>query len=349
MTHSVSAAEKVRAYRSFDKFGIESLKQTEQENEPLLYGHVRVRMHAASLNFRDLMVIKGLYNPKLKQPEGTIPLSDGAGEVVEIAAGVTRVKVGDRVAACFMQKWLSGEVDAEKGGSSLGAHIDGVLTGSRVFNQDGLVPFPEHLSYEEAATLPCAAVTAWHGLVVSGQVKPGDTVLLQGTGGVSIFALQFAKMAGAKTIITSSSDEKLQQAKKLGADHLINYKTSTDWEKIVLEITGGRGVDHVIEVGGAGTLEKSLRSVCMGGHIAVIGVLSGGSGDFNHRPLLMKCIRMHGIYVGSREMFEAMNTAISAHKMKPVIDHTFSFDEAQKAYKYLESGSHFGKVVIKIR
>jgi len=306
-------------------------------------------MHAASLNFRDLMVVKGLYNPKLTQPEGIIPLSDGAGEVVEIGEGVTRVKVGDRVAACFMQKWLAGEPNGQVGASSLGGQTEGVLTESRTFNQDGLVHFPEHLTYEEAATLPCAAVTAWHALVNSGQIKPGHTVLLQGTGGVSIFALQFAKMAGANVIITSSSDEKLQQAKKLSADHLINYKTSTDWEKIVLEITGGRGVDHVVEVGGAGTLEKSVQSVRVGGHIAIIGALSGASSDFSHRTVLLKCVRMHGIYVGSREMFETMNAAIGSHKMKPVIDKVFSFDEAQSAYKYLESGSHFGKVVIKIR
>jgi NADPH:quinone reductase-like Zn-dependent oxidoreductase len=349
MTHSVKTAEKVRLYRSVDEFGIESLKQTEQDDDPLHYGHVRVRMHAASLNYRDLMVIKGLYNSKLKKPDGTIPLSDGAGEVVQIGEGVTRVKVGDRVAACFMQKWLSGGPDAEVGASSLGAQVDGVLTTSRTFNQDGLVHFPNHLSYEEAATLPCAAVTAWHGLVVSGQIKPGDKVLLQGTGGVSIFALQFAKMAGAQVIITSSSDEKLQKAKTLGADHLINYKTSTDWEKIVLEITGGRGVDHVVEVGGANTLEKSVQSIRVGGHIAVIGGLSGVNSDFNYRSLLLKCVTMHGIYVGSRAMFEAMNEAISAHQLKPVIDQIFSFDEAQKAYKHLESGSHFGKVVIKIR
>jgi NADPH:quinone reductase-like Zn-dependent oxidoreductase len=207
---------------------------------------------------------------------------------------------------------------------------------------------PAHLSYEEGATLPCAAVTAWYGLVVSGEVKPGDTVLLQGTGGVSIFALQFAKLAGATVIITSSSDQKLKSAQKLGADHLINYKTNPDWQKEAIKFTGGRGVDHVIEVGGAGTLAKSLQAVRIGGHVALIGVLTQGDGNFDPRPLLMKNIKLQGIYVGSRDYFEAMNAAITANKLKPVVDRVFPFEKAKEAYEYLESGAHFGKIVIRI-
>jgi NADPH:quinone reductase-like Zn-dependent oxidoreductase len=347
MSHALTTAQKVRAYRSIDQFGIENLKLVEAEPEKIAYGKVRVKMHAASLNFRDLLVAKGLYNPKWKTPLGIIPLSDGAGEVVEVGEGVNRFKVGDRVVASFMQEWVAGEVTEEKAKSSLGGAIDGVLTTARLFDQEGLLPIPAHLSYEEAATLPCAAVTAWNGLFVSDRVKPGDSVLMLGTGGVSIFALQFAKMVGATAIITSSSDEKLERAKKLGADHLINYKQQPDWEKTVLELTGGRGVDHVIELGGNGTLGKSIRAVRIGGHIALIGVLSGGEG-IDTRPLLMKNIKLHGIFVGSREMFEHMNKAIVQANLHPIIDRTFAFSDSLKAFSYLESGSHFGKVVIKI-
>jgi len=347
MSHALTTAQKVRAFRSIDQFGIENLKLVEAEPEQISYGKVRVKMHAASLNFRDLMVAKGLYNPKWKTPLGIIPLSDGAGEVVEVGEGVDRFKIGDRVMASFMPDWVAGEVTEQKAKTSLGGAVDGVLTTARLFDQQGLVPIPAHLNYEEAATLPCAAVTAWNGLFVSDWVKPGETVLLLGTGGVSIFALQFARMAGATTIITSSSDEKLERAKKLGADHLINYKNQPDWEKKVLELTGGRGVDHVVEVGGNGTLAKSIRAVRIGGHIALIGVLAGGEG-MDTRPLLMKNIRLHGIFVGSREMFEQMNKAIVSAKLHPIIDRTFAFEDTIKAFSHLESGSHFGKVVIKI-
>jgi NADPH:quinone reductase-like Zn-dependent oxidoreductase len=349
MTQAVKGAEKVAAYHLLEKLSLDGLKLSQDEPAPMPWGHVRVKMHAASLNYRDLMVVKGLYNPRLKEPEGTVPLSDGAGEIIEVAEGVSRFKVGDKVLGCFMQKWIGGGSDAEKAKSALGAgSVQGVLAKERVFNQEGLVHMPAHLSYEEGATLPCAAVTAWYGLVVSGEVKPGDTVLLQGTGGVSIFALQFAKLAGATVIITSSSDQKLKSAQKLGADHLINYKTNPDWEKEAIKFTGGRGVDHVIEVGGAGTLAKSLQAARIGGHVALIGVLTQGDGNFDPRPLLMKNIKLQGIYVGSRDYFEAMNAAITANKLKPVVDRVFPFEKAKEAYEYLESGAHFGKIVIRI-
>jgi NADPH:quinone reductase-like Zn-dependent oxidoreductase len=347
MSHALQTREKVRAYRSVDQFGIEHLKLLETEPVPITYGKVRVKLFAAALNFRDLLVTKGLYNPRLKTPLGNIPMSDGAGEVLEVGEGVSRFKVGDRVVASFMPDWLSGEVTEESAKSALGGSVDGVLTTARLFDEKALLPIPAHLSYEEAATLPCAAVTAWHGLFVSAALKPGETVLLLGTGGVSIFALQFAKMTGARTIITSSSDEKLERAKELGADDLINYRKQPDWEKAVLELTGKRGVDHVIEVGGNGTLGKSMRAVRMGGHIALIGVLAGAE-NVDTRPLLMKNVRLDGIFVGSKEMFEAMNKAIVVAKLHPVIDSTFAFADALKAFSYLESGAHFGKIVIKI-
>lgn len=348
MSQAVQVAQKVQAYRPGEKFGIEHLVVTEAPPEPLGHGQVRVKMHAASLNYRDLMIVRGEYNPNQQKPAGLIPLSDGAGEVVEIGKEVTRFKVGDRVAGLFFQNWVSGECNEHVSKSALAGAIDGVLATYKVFPEDGLIALPAHLSYEEGATLPCAALTAWNGLIVSGRLRAGETVLLQGTGGVSIFALQFAKMTGAKVIITSSSDEKLKRAQQLGADHLINYKKDPKWETAVRELTQGKGVDHVVEVGGAGTLSKSLQAVRVAGHVCVIGVLSGKSGEVNTIPILMKNVRVQGIYVGSREMFEGMNSAISQHKLKPIIDRTFSFKEVKEAFNYMESGSHFGKVAIRI-
>ncbi|MGB7290801.1 MAG: NAD(P)-dependent alcohol dehydrogenase [Thermodesulfobacteriota bacterium] len=325
--------------------GIDSLTLAERPDPKPGYGHALVKIKAASLNFRDLLVVKGAYSRNL--PPGLVPCSDGAGEVVEIGEGVTRVKPGDRVAGIFMQTWISGELDENKAKSALGGAIDGVLAEYVLFHEDGLVRVPEHLSYEEAATLPCAAVTAWNGLITSGGLKPGDTVLVLGTGGVSIFALQFAKISGARVIATSSSDEKLERVKQLGVSDVINYRSVPDWEKKVLEITGRRGVDHVVEVGGAGTLPKSLRAVRIGGHISLIGVLTG-AGEANPLPAVMKNIRIQGIYVGSREMFEAMSSAITLNQLHPVIDRVFSFEESKEAFGYMESGAHFGKVVIRL-
>ena len=334
----------MKAYE-IQQFGIENLALVERPTPEISANEVLVKFHAASLNYRDLMMVKGLYNPKLKLP--LVPFSDGAGEVVEVGAAVTKFKVGERVTPIFMQGWLNGEVDFKKARTALGGDVDGVLREFAAFDENGLVCIPDDLSYEEAATLPCAAVTAYHALFASGSLKSDDTVLLQGTGGVSIFALQFASHLGAKTIITSSSDEKLERAKELGADQLINYKKREDWDKAVLELTEKRGVDHVIEVGGAGTMPKSINAVKMGGHIAVIGVLSQGEG-ISPIPVLQKSIKMQGIYVGSRQMFEDMNRLISGYHLKPVIDKTFEFGEVKDALKYMEAGSHFGKIVVKI-
>jgi NADPH:quinone reductase-like Zn-dependent oxidoreductase len=276
-----------------------------------------------------------------------VPLSEGVGEVVAVGEGVSRVKAGDRVASCFMTKWISGEIDDSRGRSALGGGgPSGMLAEYVLINEEGVVHVPEHLSDEEAATLPCAAVTAWHALVPEGHLKSGDTVLVQGTGGVSIFALQFARLHGARVIATSSSDEKLEKARQLGASDGINYKSTPDWAKKTLELTGGRGVDFVVEVGGAGTLPQSMKAIKAGGQISLIGVLTGG-GEVNPMPILMRNIRVQGIFVGSREMFEAMNRAIALAKLKPVVDRVFGFDEAVAAFRYMESGAHFGKVAIK--
>jgi NADPH:quinone reductase-like Zn-dependent oxidoreductase len=301
-------------------------------------------MKAWSLNFRDLMMAKGQYNPRLKMPAA--PLSDGVGEVVQLGAGASRFQLGDRVTPCFMPKWIAGAIDDLKARSALGGGGPGLLAEYVAISEEGVVSVPAHLSDEQAATLPCAAVTAWHSLVPEGHLKAGDMVLVQGTGGVSIFALQFATMHGAKVIATSSSDEKLSKALQLGASEGINYKTMPEWDKRTLELTGGRGVDFVVEVGGAGTLPLSMKAVRAGGQISLIGVLTGG-GQVNPMPILMRGIRVQGIFVGSRDMFEAMNRAIAHHQMQPVVDRVFPFAEAAEAYGYMESGAHFGKVAIK--
>jgi NADPH:quinone reductase-like Zn-dependent oxidoreductase len=319
------------------EFGIDKLVLVDGQEPQPGPGQALVRIRAASLNFRDLRVVQGLYNPKM--PRLMVPLSDGAGEVLRTGPGVTRVKAGDRVAGAFMQGWIEGPVTEAKARTAMGGAIDGVASELVVLHEQGLVHVPEHLSFEEAATLPCAAVTAWNALISSGQIQPGETVLLLGTGGVSIFALQFSLIAGARTIITSSSDEKLERAQGLGAHQTINYQANADWDK------AARGVDHVIEVGGPGTLGRSLRAVRHGGTVSVIGLLTGG--EVNPVPILMKSVRAQGIYVGSREMFEAMNRAISLHQIRPVIDRTFAFDELPDALRHMEKGAHFGKIVLR--
>ena len=329
-----------------NEFGIENLTLTGRDEPKPEANEVKVKFHAVSLNYRDLMMVKGLYNPKLKMP--LVPFSDGAGEVVEIGENVTKFKIGDRVTPIFMQGWIEGAIDYKKMRTALGGDLDGVLREFGTFKEDGLICIPDHFSFEEAATLPCAALTAFNALFESGGLKPDDTVLLLGTGGVSIFALQMASVLGCRIIITSSSDEKLEKAKKLGATDTINYEKTEDWDKKVLDLTDKRGVDTIVEVGGAGTLQKSVNAAKTGGHIAVIGVLSG-KGDFDSTAILMKAVRLQGIFVGSKQMFEAMNQMFCQHEhLKPVIDKTFAFDEVKEALKYMESGSHFGKIVVKI-
>ncbi len=336
----------MKAWRFATAFGLENLERIELPEPQPGPGQAVVRVRACSLNYRDLVVSKGGYGRAVKPP--LIPLSDGAGEVIALGEGIFRVKVGDRVAGAFMQGWLDGPPDDAKAATALGGSIDGMLSEQVCLNAEGLVRFPEHLSYEEAASLPCAGVTAWHSLFDSGNLMPGQTVLVQGSGGVSIFALQFAKQAGARVIATTSGkDGKEERLRVMGADAVINYRTTPEWDRAARDLTGGVGVDHVIEVGGAGTLPLSMKSVRRGGHIALIGVLAGG-GEIDPRFIFLKQLRIQGIYVGSRTMFEAMNRAIEASGMRPVVDRVFGFDEVQNAMSYLESGAHFGKICIRI-
>jgi NADPH:quinone reductase-like Zn-dependent oxidoreductase len=336
----------MQAYE-LQSFGFDSLKLVDRPQPAIGPGQVLLKMRAFSLNYRDLMIAKGTYNPKLRLP--AIPLSDGVGEVVQTGEGVSRVKAGDRVAGAFMPKWVSGEITDAAGRSALGGGGSaGMLAEFVAISEEGVVHVPDHLSDEEGATLPCAAVTAWHALLGEGNLKAGDTVLVQGTGGVSIFALQLAKLHGARVIATSSRDDKLARALQLGATDGINYVAAPKWDERVRELTGGAGVDYVVEVGGAGTLAQSMKAVKSGGQISLIGVLTGGAGQVNPLPILMRNIRVQGIFVGSREMFEAMNRAITLNQLKPVVDRVFPFSDAVAAYRYMESAAHFGKVAIRL-
>ncbi len=336
----------MKAWRFVKAFGLENLEFVELPDPQPGPGQAVVRVRACSLNYRDLVVSKGGYGRAVKPP--LIPCSDGAGEVVAVGEGVTRVKPGDRVAAIFMQGWLDGPTDDAKAATALGGALDGMLAEQVCLNAEGLVRIPGHLSFEEAAALPCAAVTAWHSLFDSGRLQPGQTVLVQGSGGVAIFALQFAKQAGARVIATTSGkDGKEERLRVIGADAVINYRTTPDWDRAARELNGGVGVDHVIEVGGAGTLPLSMKAVRRGGHIALMGVLSGG-GEIDPRFIFLKQLRIQGIYVGSRKMFEDMNQALAASGIHPVVDRVFGFGEVREAMNYLESGAHFGKVCIRI-
>ncbi|HEV2279234.1 MAG TPA: NAD(P)-dependent alcohol dehydrogenase [Acidobacteriaceae bacterium] len=328
------------------RFGIENLEFIDVADPRPGPGEVLIRTRAVSLNYRDLMIVLGKYNPKMHLPR--IPASDGAGEVVAIGEGVSRVKPGDRVAGIFMQNWIDGPADAAKIRGALGGDIDGMLAEYVVLHQDGVVHIPEGLSYEEAATLPCAGVTAWNAVVHAGNVKAGDVVVIQGTGGVSMFALQFATMLGARVLGTSSSDDKLERARKLGLHVGVNYRSQPDWDKWVIEQTGGRGADLVVEVGGAGTFSRSLRAVRIGGAVAQIGVLSQSDEPLEIPVILYRQVHLRGIYVGSRAHFEEMNRAIALHRLKPVIDEVFSFDRLPDALRRMEAGAHFGKIVISL-
>jgi NADPH:quinone reductase-like Zn-dependent oxidoreductase len=307
---------------------------------------VLVALKAASLNYRDLMVANGTYNPKLALPR--VLGSDAAGEVVAVGELVTRFRVGDRVTSLFFQDWQDGEIEPTTGKSALGGPIDGVFATAKLFPENGLLPAPEGWSFAEAATLPCAALTAWHALVEIGRLRAGETVLLLGTGGVSMFALQIAKMQGARVIVTSSSDEKLERARAMGADETINYRTTPEWEAEVFRLTAKRGVDHVVEVGGAGTLARSLKAVRPGGRVYLIGVLTGKGAGVDVTPVLSRSIHLDGVYVGSAAMFRRMNAAFLANGVRPAIDRSFALGDARAAFEHLQSGSHFGKIVLSL-
>ncbi|MEI7772255.1 MAG: NAD(P)-dependent alcohol dehydrogenase [Chloroflexales bacterium] len=306
-------------------------------------GQALLRMRAASLNYRDLVVIQRGYGAQTGQLP-LIPVSDGVGEVVAVGPGVTRVKVGDRACPMFFPRWPAGQPGAAQIGASLGGPLDGVMAEYMAIDAEGLSLAPAHLSDIEAATLPCAALTAWSALVTEGRVRPGERVLIQGTGGVSLFALQFAKLLGAFAIVTSSSSQKLERARALGADATISYRETPEWGRSVREIAGGDGVDHIVEVGGQETLPQSLRAIRPGGTISMIGVLSGASMDARLGLVVTRQVRLQGITVGSRDGFEAMARAISQHQLRPVVDRVFPFAELPQALAYLSSGAHFGKI-----
>lgn len=337
-------------------FGLDNLTLEPTQLPSLGSSDVHVRLHAAALNFRDLMVVLGQYNPKMQLPR--ILGSDAAGEVVAVGPAVTRFKPGDRVCTLFFQDWLDGEIQPLTGKSALGGTIDGVFATERILPEIGLIHAPAHLSFEEAATLPCAALTAWNALIEQGHLRAGQTVLVQGTGGVSLFALQIAKMSGATIILTSSSDDKLERGRRLGATHTINYKSTPDWDKSAKDLTNNIGVDHVVEVGGQGTIIKSLSAIRPAGHVHVIGVLSGtgtnagpgreAPGGIDVRSVLTKSVHINGIYVGSRAMFERMNAAISANNLKPIIDRVFPITDFRAAFEHMQKGSHFGKIVLSL-
>lgn len=336
----------MKVFQIQDDWGFHNLKLATRPDPRPGPGEVMLRMRAASLNYRDLVVPERGYG----QYTGTlplIPLSDGVGEVVEVGAGVTRFKAGDRVCPAFMQKWTAGEPDLERITTSLGGPIDGTMAEYRCFPEDGVVAAPAHLTHEEAATLPCAALTAWSAIVTHGNIQPGSRVLVQGTGGVALFALQFAKILGAHVTVISSSDEKIERVRAMGADATINYRAVPEWAKASREITGGKGYDHIVELGGEKTLPQSLRAIRPGGTLSMIGVLSGGMLSASLGLVVTRQVRLQGITVGHRDGFEAMMRAVSQHALRPVIDRVFAFDELKEAMLHLKGGSHFGKLCIR--
>ncbi len=324
--------------------GIEGLRLGERPIPKPGPRQVVVRIRAASLNYRDAMILSGNYVRGVSLPR--IPLSDGAGEIVETGAEVTRVKTGDRVCGTFFQRWVTGPVFPEIQEAALGGTAEGVLTEYALLDGDGVVRFPDHLSFAEASTLPCAGLTAWHGLVEAAGLKAGDTALFLGTGGVSVLGMQIARAAGARAIITSSSDDKLDRAKKLGATDVINYAKNPNWAATVREITGGRGVDCVLDVAGGASTKGALEALRHGGHLAIIGGRSGPGGELDRRFVLQKGLRVTGINVGSRAMFEAMNRAIAVSGLRPVVDRSYELKDSIAAYRDFLTGKHFGKVVI---
>lgn len=334
----------MRAWQLTSDSGIDGLELAEAGIGEPGPGEVKVRMRASSVNFRDLSTIKDPVPRGIKFP--FVPNSDGAGEVIATGPGVTSVSAGDRVCSCFFQIWEDGPCTPEIMASALGGALPGVLAEEVILQECGVIPAPEHFSFEEASTLPCAALTAWNAIVETGQTKAGDTVLLLGTGGVSIYALQFAVMLGARVIITSSSDEKLARAREMGASETVNYRELPDWDQEVLKLTDGRGADVTVEVGGPGTLQKSIEATRVAGTIGLIGILAGG--QINPLPIMRKSQRVQGIYVGSRRMFTEMNRAIELHKLKPVIHETFDFEDAPAAYRAMEGAGHFGKLAVSI-
>jgi NADPH:quinone reductase-like Zn-dependent oxidoreductase len=336
----------MNAYELHPNDGFDALRSVERPAPPALGPHdVRVRIRAVSLNYRDLLIARSA-----KKRGGTpiVPVSDGAGEVIEIGSRVARLTVGSRVAAAFFPTWLDGPLREDYHANALGGSLDGVLAEQVVLPETAWIKMPPQLSFEQAATLPCAGVTAWHALFVAASLQPGDTLLIQGTGGVAIFALQLARIAGARVIATSSSAEKRARLEAMGASHTIDYRADPHWGDTARALTHGRGVDVVVEVGGAGTFDQSVKALRFGGTMSILGLLTGTQGPIDTRAIFYKSIKVHGVYVGSVAMFEALARAIDASELEPVIDRVFPFEKARDAYEHLASGTHFGKVVIDV-
>ncbi len=331
----------MKAIRLTPGEGAGNLRVVEEESRTPGPGEVAVRVRATSLNYRDVLVAK-------RTRAAVVPLSDGAGEVVAVGADVLGISAGDRVAGCFFPYWLDGEVTPAYVRDALGGAVDGMLAEEVVLRGDAVVKLPDYMTYEEAATLPCAALTAWNAMFVQARLVPGQSVLLLGTGGVSIAGLQLGQIAGVRTLITSSSDAKLESARALGADVTINYRKREDWDAAVMEATDGRGVDLVLEVAGTATFERSMAATRFGGNVVLIGALAHEGGDPGTAPMVGRNIRATRIYVGSRAMFEDMNRALAQRQVHPVIDRVFDFEDAAAAYEYVESQKHFGKVVIRV-
>jgi NADPH:quinone reductase-like Zn-dependent oxidoreductase len=334
----------MRAYEIQPREGFDAVTLVDRPAPALGPGDVRVRVRAVSLNYRDLTIARGA----MKRKAPVIPTSDGAGEVIEVGAAVTRHKVGDRVAGAFFPRWIDGAMSEAAHAAALGGSHDGMLAEEVVLPEAAWVKLPARLSFEAAATLPCAGVTAYHALFEAAHVRPGDTVVVQGTGGVSIFGLQLARAAGARVVVTSSSAAKRERALAMGADHVIDYKAEPAWGDAVRAWTGGRGADIVVEVGGPGTFDQSVAALRYGGTMSLLGVLTGIKGEIQTYGIFHKGLRVAGIYVGSVAMFDNLIRALEARQIDPVIDRTFSFAEAREAYAYLASGQHFGKVVIRV-
>jgi NADPH:quinone reductase-like Zn-dependent oxidoreductase len=332
------------AYEVQPREGFDSLTRVERAAPALKPFDIRVRVHAVSLNYRDI----GMARSAHRRSTSHIAASDGAGEVIEVGSAVTRFRGGERVAAIFFPDWLDGEFQGSFHSRALGGSADGMLAREVVLEEGAWVTLPEHLSFEEGATLPCAGVTAYNALFESAHIGPGCDVLVQGTGGVSIFGLQLAKAAGARVILTSRSEAKRARARALGADHTIDYEASPQWGAAAMTWTGGRGADVVVEVGGPGTFDQSVAALRFSGTMSLIGVLTGVRGEVNTAAAFAKALHIRGIYVGSRRMFEALNRALAVTGIRPIIDRVFDFDDVRAAYDYLASGAHFGKVVIRV-
>jgi NADPH:quinone reductase-like Zn-dependent oxidoreductase len=340
--------ERTNLVAQIDAFGLEHVRLVERPLVPLRRHEIRIRVRAASLNYRDLLVALGDHPScatDIHLP--LVPLSDCAGDVVELGRAVDRFQVGDRVCSAQMPAWTAGPFKPENAESALGGAVDGVLAKYFSGHQRGFVRIPDALSFEEAATLPTAALTAWNALFEVGNLKPGETVLVQGSGGVSIFALQFARAAGARVFAITGSESKVARLERLGAEHVIRYEMEPEWSRVVLEITGGIGVDHVVETGGAGTIDESIKATAIGGSIVLVGLLTGAGGRFDMVPILAKTLRIQGVLVGPVEMFERMVCMIEHLGVRPAIDEAFEMHDIAAAFEYLKSGRHFGKIIIK--